>query len=65
MIHAVLPKKYQKYPSTTIMKHANVLSKVNKSPYVNLLYMMPYDAYSMTIHVCTMTIVDIIHEKKE
>ena len=24
--------KYQKYPSTTIPKHPNVLAKVNKSP---------------------------------
>ena len=29
-VHAVIPKIYQKYPSTTIIKHANVLDKVNK-----------------------------------
>ena len=28
--HAAITKKYQKYPSTTIPKHANVLAKVNK-----------------------------------
>ena len=32
MIHSVIPKKYQKYPSTTILKHMNVLDKVNKIP---------------------------------
>ena len=31
-IHAVIPMKYQKYASTTIPKHVNVLDKVNKSP---------------------------------
>ena len=31
-IHVVIPTKYQKYLSTTILKHANVLAKVNKSP---------------------------------
>ena len=31
-IHAVIPTKYQKYPSATILKHANVLAKVNKPP---------------------------------
>ena len=33
--------KYQKYPSTTILKHANVLAKVNKLTYKNLLDMTP------------------------
>ena len=31
-IHALIPKKYQKYPSTKRLKHANVLAKVNKYP---------------------------------
>ena len=31
-IYTVLPTKYCKYTSTTILKHANVLAKVNK-PY--------------------------------
>ena len=30
-IHAVILTKYQKYPSTTILKHANVLAKLNYS----------------------------------
>ena len=30
MIHAIIPMKYQKYPSTSTLKHANVLAKVNK-----------------------------------
>ena len=32
MIHDVIPTKYQKYLSTTILEHAKVLAKVNKSP---------------------------------
>ena len=32
MIHAVIMTKYHKYPSFTILKHANVLDKANKSP---------------------------------
>ena len=32
MIHDVIPTKYQKYFSTTILEHANFLDKVNKSP---------------------------------
>ena len=31
-IHAVIPTKYQKYPSTIILKNAIFLAKVNKSP---------------------------------
>ena len=31
-IHAVIPAKYKKYPSTTIIKHVNVLDKLNKPP---------------------------------
>ena len=30
MIYAVILTKYQKYPSTTILKHANVFAEVNK-----------------------------------
>ena len=29
-IHDVIPTKHQKYPSTTIIKNANVLAKANK-----------------------------------
>ena len=33
--------KYLKYPSTTILKHVNVLSKANKLSYKRLLDMTP------------------------
>ena len=64
-IHPVIPMKYQKHTSTTILKHANILDKVNKSPYMSLLNMTPHDAYSITIHVRTMSISEISHDKKE
>ena len=32
-IHDVIPTKYQKYPSNKILKHDNVLAKVNKLPW--------------------------------
>ena len=57
--------KYQKYTSTTILKHVNVLAKVNKSSYVCLVNMTPYDDYSITTHVYTMTISDISNEQME
>ena len=44
-----------------ILKHENVLAKVNKLPYVRLHYMKPHDTYIITIHVHTMTIADISH----
>ena len=31
-----IPTNYQNYPSTAILKHANVLAEVNESPYVRL-----------------------------
>ena len=31
-INDVIPTKYHKYPSNTILKYANVLAKLNKSP---------------------------------
>ena len=31
-IDELIPMKYQKYPSNTIIKHANVLAEVNKFP---------------------------------
>ena len=46
-------------------KHANVLAKVNISPYNRIINMMPYDAYSIAIRVHTMTLVDISREQKE
>ena len=64
-IHVIIPKKYQKYPSTTILKNANVLAKVNKLPYEFLHNMTSHDAYIITIHVLTITISDISHKQKE
>ena len=40
MIYTIFPTKYQKYPSTTILKHANVLDKEHKSPYKSVLDVM-------------------------
>ena len=57
--------KYQDYTSTTIPRHANVLAKANKYPYGRLLDMTQHDAYSISIHVRAMTIVEISHTKKE
>ena len=64
-INDVITKKYQKYPSTKILKHTICLAKVNKSPYVCLLNMTTHGAYSITIHVRKMTILDISHKQKE
>ena len=55
-IHTIIPKKYQKYQSTTILKHENVLVKVNKSPYVPLLNITIHYVYSITIYVFTTTL---------
>ena len=65
MIHANIPMKYQKYPSTTILKHVNVLPKVNKSTWGNLHHMTPHDSYSIPIHVRTMSLSVISHEQEE
>ena len=64
-IHAVIPMKYQKYTSTTILKYVNVLAKVNKLPWERLHNMIPQDACSIPIHVCTVILADISHEQKE
>ena len=64
-MNTVILEKYQKYPSTTILKHVNVLAKLNKFPYSSLLNMMPDDAYVFTIHVLTMNLVDISHKQNE
>ena len=56
MIQAVIPTKFKKYPSTTILKHAGVLFTLNKSPWGCLQNMTPHDAYSIPIHVCTLTL---------
>ena len=65
MIYAVITTKYQKYPSTTIVKHANVLAKVNKFPCGRLHNMTPHDAYSIPIYVRTTTLEDISHKQRE
>ena len=65
MIHAKIRKKYQKYPSTTIFKHANVLAKVNKPPFVFFYNMTTHDAYIIPIHVPTVTLAKSSHEQKE
>ena len=64
MIHDVIPTKYQKYPSITILKHVNVLTKVNKSPWGRLHDITPHDAYSIPIHVHTVTLAYSSHEKR-
>ena len=38
-IYDVIPMKYHKYPSFTILKHGNVLAEVNKTHYKCLLDM--------------------------
>ena len=43
----------------------NVLAKVNKSPYGRLSIMKPHDAYSITIHVYTVTQAVISQKQKE
>ena len=63
-IHAIALTKYQKYPSTRILAHANVLAKVYQLPYGRLPYMTPREAYSITIYVRTITIEDMNHEQK-
>ena len=65
MVHAAIHTKYQKYPSTTIFKNANVLSKINKSTQRCLNNMTPYDDNIITIHVRTTTLSEISHEQKD
>ena len=36
MIHAIITTKDQKYPSTTILKHTNILAKVNERIHNNM-----------------------------
>ena len=43
-----------------MLKHSNVLAKVNKFPYERLINMMPHDAHYIKIHVRTMTISDLV-----
>ena len=60
-IHDVIPKKYHKYPSKTILKHANILAKVNKLHKGSLYNMTPHDSSSVIIHIYTVTLADISH----
>ena len=64
-IHDVIPTKYQKYSSKTIIKHAIFLDKLNKLPQGRLIYLPSHNAYSIPIHVRTMTLAEINHTKKE
>ena len=64
-IYTVIPDKYCKYLSTTILKHAVFFAKANKSSYGRLHNMTPHDAYSITFQICKTTLSDISHEKKE
>ena len=64
MIHHVIPTKYQKYFSTTILEHANFLAKVNKSPQEHLHNMTSHDAYSITINVSTATLAVLEYESE-
>ena len=64
-IHDYILTIYHKYPSPKILKHANVLAKVNKSTYARLLNMTPHGAYSIAVNIHTMNIADISHEQKE
>ena len=64
-IHDIIPTKYQKYSSNTILKHVNSLAKLNQMPYNHFHIMTPCEAYSITIYVHTVTIADSSHEQKE
>ena len=63
-IHDVILSKYQKYPSNTILKFANVLAEAIKLPYGRSLSMTPHDTYSIPIHVHTITLSEINHKQK-
>ena len=57
-VHTIIPKKYQKYPSTIILKQEFFLARVNNSPYGPLENMSSHYAYSITIHTHTTTLAD-------
>ena len=63
-MYDVILIKYQKYPSTTMLKHVNVLAKLNKAALGSLPDMMPHKYFSITINVHTMILADISHEQK-
>ena len=64
-IHAIIPTKYHKYISTTILKNVNIWAKVNKSPWGRLHDMNPHDAYSTTTHIRKVTPAVISHGQRE
>ena len=64
MMHDIIPKKYQKYFSTTILEHANFLDEVNKSPQEYLHNITPHDNYSITINVSTATLAVLEYESE-
>ena len=64
MIQDVIPNKCQKYPSTRILKHVNVLDKLNKLSWGSLHHMIPHDACSIPIHIRTVILADIHHKKR-
>ena len=64
-MHTAIPTKYQKYPSITILKHTNVLTKLNKSSWGILHDITPHGAYTIPVHVHTVTLADSSHKKKE
>ena len=49
-IHDVVQTKYQKYPSNTILEHANILSEANKLPWGRLQNTKPHNAYNPHIY---------------
>ena len=63
-IHTVITTKNRKYTSTTILKHVNVLAKVNKSSYGLLPNIMLHDTHIITIRVRKVTLPDISHEQE-
>ena len=64
MIHDVILTKGQKYPSTTKLKYATFLDKVNKPSWGHLNNMTAHDAYSIKILVHTLTPSEISHKQK-
>ena len=50
-MHTIIQTKYQKYPSTTILKHEMFLAEVNKLPYVRLPDTIPHDVEYYNPHM--------------
>ena len=64
-IHDVISTKYQKYPSNTKLNMLMFMAKVNKLPQGSLINIPSNDAYSIPIHLRTMTLADISKEQRE